>query len=474
MKDLTESIALTQIGRIHFVGIGGSGMGGIAEVLVNLGCQVSGSDIASNSVTERLTERGATVYLGHQAKHVIGAEVLVVSSAIDESNPEIKAARAARIPIIPRAEMLAELMRFREGIAVAGTHGKTTTTSLLANVLAAGDLDPTFVIGGRLNRTGSHSYLGEGRYLVAEADESDASFLHLQPIMAIVTNIDADHLSTYGGDFLQLQDTFIEFLHHLPFYGLAVLCADDPVLMSLLDRITRPVLTYGFSEEADIRITHCELVGLVSNFEVLFPDESLAIKFSLNMPGKHNVQNAVAALAVARKLGVSTVAMQAALNDFSGVGRRFEVFGDLSTPAGTVTLVDDYGHHPREIEATISAARAAFPERRLVLAFQPHRYTRTRDLFEDFTSVLSAVDVLVLMEVYAATEDPIAGADGRSLCRAVRARGRLDPVFVEDPNNLSQTLASIITDGDVVLTQGAGNVGTLSQQLPALLAGDHA
>ncbi len=469
MKDLTESIALTRIGRIHFVGIGGSGMGGIAEVLLNLGYEVSGSDIARNSVTERLVERGAKVFLGHHAEQTEGASVLVVSSAIDETNEEIIAARAARIPIIPRAEMLAELMRFREGIAVAGTHGKTTTTSLLANVLAAGELDPTFVIGGRLNRTGSHSYLGEGRYLVAEADESDASFLHLQPIMAIVTNIDADHLSTYGGDFSQLQDTFIEFLLHLPFYGLAVLCADDEVLMSLLDRITRPVLTYGFSEHADIRIVSCELVGLTSNFSVQFTDESAPIDFCLNMPGKHNVQNAVAALVVAHRLGVSIPAMQSALQEFTGVGRRFEVFGDLQTPNGMITLVDDYGHHPNEIEATISAARAAFPGRRLVVAFQPHRYTRTRDLFEDFTSVLTEVDVLVLMEVYAATEDPIAGADGRSLCRAVRARGRLDPVFVEKPESLGQTLASIITEGDVVLTQGAGNVGALANELPGIL-----
>jgi len=424
VKDLTESIALTRIGRIHFVGIGGSGMGGIAEVLLNLGYEVCGSDIARNSVTARLVERGAKVFLGHHAEQIEGASVLVVSSAIDETNEEIIAARAARIPIIPRAEMLAELMRFREGIAVAGTHGKTTTTSLLANVLAAGELDPTFVIGGRLNRTGSHSYLGEGRYLVAEADESDASFLHLQPIMAIVTNIDADHLSTYGGDFSQLQDTFVEFLLHLPFYGLAVLCADDEVLMSLLDRITRPVLTYGFSEHADIRIVSCELVGLTSNFSVQFPDEPAPIDFCLNMPGKHNVQNAVASLVVAHRLGVSIPAMQAALQEFTGVGRRFEVFGDLQTPNGKVTLVDDYGHHP---------------------------------------------DVLVLMEVYAATEDPIAGADGRSLCRAVRARGRLDPVFVEKPESLGQTLASIITEGDVVLTQGAGNVGALANELPSIL-----
>ncbi len=470
MNSKHDSFAQARIGRIHFVGIGGVGMGGIAEVLVNMGYEVSGSDIAKGVVTERLQELGAKVFIGHDASHVMDVKVLVVSSAIDEQNVEIIAAREARIPIIPRAEMLAELMRFRDGIAVAGTHGKTTTTSLIANVLAAGNLDPTFVIGGRVNRTGTHAYLGEGRYLVAEADESDASFLHLQPVLAVVTNIDADHLETYAGDFNKLQSTFIEFLHHMPFYGLAVLCADDEVLMSLLDDISRPVLTYGFSEQADVQITSCDLDGLTSNFTVRFPGETTALPFCLNMPGKHNVQNAVAALTVARELDVSVADMQAALKEFTGVGRRFEVYGDLSTPVGTITLVDDYGHHPKEIEVTIKAARAAFPERRLVLAFQPHRYTRTRDLFEDFTSVLSEVDVLVLMEVYAANEDPITGADGRSLCRAVRARGRLDPVFVEKPELLSQTLNSIVLDGDVVLTQGAGNVGALSQHLPQQLS----
>lgn len=471
MSTNTTSFAQARIGRIHFIGIGGVGMGGIAEVLVNMDYEVSGSDIARSAVTERLQELGATVHIGHDANHVADAKVVVVSSAIDEHNVEVNAAREARVPIIPRAEMLAELMRFRDGIAVAGTHGKTTTTTLIANILAAGKLDPTFVIGGRVNRTGTHAYLGEGCYLVAEADESDASFLHLQPVLAVVTNIDADHLETYAGDFNRLQETFIEFLHHMPFYGLAVLCADDDVLMSLLDDISRPVLTYGFSEQADVQITSCDLDGLTSNFTVRFPGESEAISFCLNMPGKHNVQNAVAALAVAKELQVSVADMQQALKEFTGVGRRFEVYGDLSTPAGMVTLVDDYGHHPKEIDVTIKAARAAFPDRRLVLAFQPHRYTRTRDLFEDFSSVLSAVDVLVLMEVYAANEEPITGADGRSLCRAVRARGRLDPVFVEKPELLSQTLNSLLLEGDVVLTQGAGNVGALAQQLPAQLSG---
>jgi len=448
MSTNNTSFAQARIGRIHFVGIGGVGMGGIAEVLVNMGYEVSGSDIAAGSVTERLQKLG-----------------------VPENNVEVVEAYSQRIPVVRRAEMLAELMRFRDGIAVAGTHGKTTTTSLIANVLAAGKLDPTFVIGGRVNRTGTHAYLGEGRYLVAEADESDASFLHLQPVLAVVTNIDADHLETYAGDFTKLQSTFIEFLHHMPFYGLAVLCADDEVLMSLLDDISRPVITYGFSDQADVRITSCDLEGLTSNFTVRFPNESQDLPFCLNMPGKHNVQNAVAALTVARELDVSVEDMQKALKEFTGVGRRFEVYGDLVTPAGSITLVDDYGHHPKEIDVTIKAARAAFPERRLVLAFQPHRYTRTRDLFEDFTSVLSEVDVLVLMEVYAANEDPITGADGRSLCRAVRARGRLDPVFVEKPELLSQTLNSIVLDGDVVLTQGAGNVGALSQKLPAQLSG---
>lgn len=467
MRPAETSFFHRRIGRIHFVGIGGAGMGGIAEVLLNMGLKVSGSDIAANAVTRRLQELGAHIALGHQAQSVDGAAVVVVSSAIADDNVEVLAARESATPVIPRAEMLAELMRFREGIAVAGTHGKTTTTSLIANVLAAGELDLTFVIGGKLNRTGTHSYLGEGQFLVAEADESDASFLHLQPLVSVVTNIDADHLETYEGDFEKLKQTFIEFLHHLPFYGLAVVCIDDPQVRDLIPRIGRPLVRYGFAEEADVRILDCRLEGLQSHFRVRFDEGEEGVDFQLNMPGKHNVQNAVAALVVGRELGVAIPAMQQALADFSGVGRRFQVGGEVPTRHGTVTLVDDYGHHPSEVEATIAAARAAFPERRLVLAFQPHRYTRTRDLFEDFTRVLSDVDILVLMEVYAANEQPITGADGRSLCRAIRARGRIDPVFVQKPQRLAQTLSSLIQDGDVVLTQGAGDVGNVASTLAA-------
>lgn len=465
-------IGMRRIRRIHFVGIGGSGMGGIAEVLANLGYQVSGSDIAENAVTRRLEGLGVEVRLGHDAAHVRQADVLVVSSAIRSDNPELRAARERRIPVVPRAEMLAELMRFRYGIAVAGTHGKTTTTSLVASLLAEGGLDPTFVIGGRLNSTASHSRLGQGSYLVAEADESDASFLCLQPMISVVTNIDADHLATYEGDFSRLRDTFLEFLHHLPFYGLAVLCVDDPEIRDLITRIGRPMLTYGIDHPADVKARELRPDGTRTHFDLYLPGRDRALPVTLNLPGRHNVLNALAAVAVAHELGVDDGAIQRGLQAFQGIGRRFQVYGSLPTPVGEVMLVDDYGHHPTEVAATIAAARSAWPERRLVLAFQPHRYTRTRDLFEDFAEVLSEPDVLVLLDVYAAGEDPIPGADGRTLARAIRTRGRVDPVFVDAPERLVDALRGVLRAGDVLLTQGAGNVGALAASLPTALAGD--
>ncbi|MFW5452598.1 UDP-N-acetylmuramate--L-alanine ligase [Thioalkalivibrio sulfidiphilus] len=461
---------MRRIRRIHFVGIGGSGMGGIAEVLANLGYQVSGSDIAENAVTRRLAGLGVTIRLGHDAAYVQDADVLVVSSAIDPRNPELIAAREARIPVVRRAEMLAELMRFRHGIAVAGTHGKTTTTSLVASLLAEGGLDPTFVIGGRLNSTASHSRLGQGAYLVAEADESDASFLHLQPIIAVVTNIDADHLATYQGDFGRLRATFLEFLHHLPFYGLAVLCANDRELAGMIAEVGRPVLTYGIGVDADVTARNVRAEGTRTHFEICLPERADTLAVTLNLPGRHNVLNALAAVAVAHELGVDDAAIQQGLDKFQGIGRRFQVYGELKTAAGTVTLVDDYGHHPTEIAATLAAARDAWPDRRLVLAFQPHRYTRTRDLFEDFAEVLSSPDALVLLEVYPAGEAAIPGADGRTLARAIRARGRVNPVFVDAPERFVETLKGVLRDGDVLLTQGAGNVGALAAALPAALS----
>jgi UDP-N-acetylmuramate--alanine ligase len=464
-----QALPMRRIRRIHLLGIGGSGMGGIAEVLANLGYEVSGSDIAENAVTRRLHDLGVTIHRGHDAAHVREADVLVVSSAIDPDNPELKAAREARIPVVRRAEMLAELMRFRYGIAVAGTHGKTTTTSLVASLLAEGGLDPTFVIGGRLNSTASHSRLGQGAYLVAEADESDASFLHLQPMIAVVTNIDADHLATYQGDFAKLRATFLEFLHHLPFYGLAVLCVNDRHLAAMLDEVGRPTLTYGIDVEADVTARNLCAEGTRTHFEIALPGRDDALAVTLNLPGRHNVLNALAAVAVAHELGVADEAIRRGLDNFQGIGRRFQVYGDLVTPAGTITLVDDYGHHPTEIAATLAAARDAWPDRRLVLAFQPHRYTRTRDLFEDFADVLSEPEVLVLLDVYAAGEASIPGADGRTLARAIRARGQVDPVFVESPDRFVETLLGVLRDGDVLLTQGAGNVGTLAASLPGAL-----
>ncbi len=455
---------MRRIRNIHFVGIGGAGMSGIAEVFHNLGYRVHGSDIQESAMLRHLRGIGIEVHIGHAAENIGDAHVVVVSTAIDERNPEIVAAREARIPVVRRAEMLAELMRFRQGIAVAGTHGKTTTTSLVTSVLAEGGLDPTYVIGGKLNSSGRHAKLGDSEYLVAEADESDASFLYLQPIIAIVTNIDQDHLSTYEGDFERLKQTFVEFLHHLPFYGLAVLCIDDPVVREILPQLSRPVLTYGEAEDADVRIEAIEAHAERSRFRVNFPD-GRTVDIDLNLTGRHNVLNATAALAVAWELEVEPEAMQSALAGFAGIGRRFQITENLAVGGRRVRLIDDYGHHPNEVRATLQAIRAAWPQQRLVVAFQPHRYSRTRDLFEDFTQVLSEVDRLLLLEVYPAGEKPIAGADGRALARAIRNRGRVDPVFVETLEELPELLASTLEDGDILLTLGAGSIGAFAAAL---------
>jgi UDP-N-acetylmuramate--alanine ligase len=452
---------MRRIRHIHFVGIGGAGMSGIAEVLLNLGYTISGSDLRSSGATQRLAGQGAKIHQGHAPNHVLGCDAVVVSSAVTPDNAEVKAAQEARIPIVRRAEMLAELMRFRYGIAVAGTHGKTTTTSLVASLLAEGELDPTFVIGGRLNSAGCNARLGEGHYLVAEADESDASFLYLQPMIAVVTNIDADHLSTYDGDFNRLRETFIEFLHHLPFYGLAILCIDDPQVRAILPHIRRPVLTYGTSADCDIQAVAIQQQRMQTHFQVRFPDTS-SLPVRLNLPGRHSVLNSLAAIAVAWELGVAPQAMQQALSQFQGIGRRFHSYGDVRAPGGMVTLIDDYGHHPRELAVVLEAIRAGWPERRLVLAFQPHRYTRTRDLFDDFAQVLSEPDVLVLTDVYAAGEEPIHGADGRSLSRAIRMRGRVDPIFVDSAARLPDALRNVLNEGDMLLMMGAGDIGAVA------------
>ena len=455
---------MRRIKNIHFVGIGGAGMSGIAEVLKNQGYQVSGSDIKHSAVTGRMIQQGIEITIGHQPGNVDNADVVVISSAIAEDNPELLEAKVLNVPIVPRAEMLAELMRFRHGIAVAGTHGKTTTTSLIASIFAEAGLDPTYVIGGRLNSANTNARLGESRYLIAEADESDASFLHLQPMVSVITNIDADHMSTYGGDFSKLVNTFNEFLHNLPFYGLVVACIDDPVVRELMEEIPRPALTYGLDESAMYRAVDIVQVASTTTFTVHGPDiDGLVI--NLNMPGQHNVLNSLAAIAVAWDEGISQQAIKVALENFQGVGRRFEMHGNFSLPQGEVMFVDDYGHHPCEVEATINAIRAGWPERRLVMVYQPHRYSRTHDLYEDFVRVLSEVDVLLLMEVYAAGEKAIPGADSRNLCRSIRQRGKLDPVYVESAEVLPQLLSSVLQKDDILLTQGAGNIGNIASSL---------
>jgi UDP-N-acetylmuramate--alanine ligase len=458
--------------RIHFVGIGGAGMSGIAEVMINLGYQVSGSDQRESGVTLRLARLGARIQQGHTAEQVRDADAVVISSAVKESNPEVAAARALRIPVVPRAEMLAEIMRFHYGIAVAGTHGKTTTTSLVTSVLAEADLDPTFVIGGRLNSAGANARLGEGDYLVAEADESDASFLYLQPMVAVVTNIDADHMTTYGGDFNRLRGTFLEFLHHLPFYGRAVLCIDDDEVRSLLPEVTRPVTTYGFREEADVRAADVRQTGLKTDFTVHAEALERPLQITLNLPGRHNVLNALAAIAIALELNLDRDSIQRALERFEGIGRRFQTHGDCHIDGKRVMLVDDYAHHPSEIAATLQAVRDGWPERRLVLAFQPHRYTRTQEQFDDFVRVLSTADLLILSEVYAAGEEPIQGATGRDLSRAIRTRGQVDPVFVEPVEELPALLRGVLKDGDIVLTLGAGSIGAVAAEMPLKLCAE--
>jgi len=450
---------------VHFVGIGGAGMSGIAEVVANLGYQVSGSDIHKSAVTDRLDAMGVTIYIGHAEENVKDCDVVVTSSAVNEDNPEVIAAHELRIPVVPRAEMLAELMRFRFGIAVAGTHGKTTTTSLIASVLAEGGVDPTFVIGGKLNSANANARLGSGRYLVAEADESDASFMLLQPMLSVVTNIDMDHLETYGGDFEILKQTFVDFLHHLPFYGMAVLCLDDPVVREIIPKVTRPIVTYGEHEDADVRVVNINSEGFKSHFEVILPKHDKKLSLSLNMPGLHNVLNALAAIAVAYEIGIEDQAIIDALNKFEGIGRRFQHYGEINIADGEIMHIDDYGHHPREVAAVIHAIRNAWPTRRLVLVFQPHRYTRTRDLFEDFCMVLSEVDRLVLLDVYPAGESHIADADGRALARAIRTRGKVEPVFVETAEQLPEALIGVLKEGDILLTQGAGNVGAIANNI---------
>jgi UDP-N-acetylmuramate--alanine ligase len=457
---------MTSFNRVHFIGVGGVGMSGIAEVLSNLGYAVSGSDRASTPTTARLQQLGVTIHIGHTAANVADADVVVTSSAIGQDNPELIAARAARTPVVPRAEMLGELMRFRRGIAIAGTHGKTTTTSLVASVLAEANYDPTFVIGGQLNAAGANARLGTGQYLVAEADESDGSFLMLSPVMAVVTNIDADHLENYGGDFENVKKAFGDFLHRLPFYGLAVLCIDDEEVAELAQHTTRRVLTYGIENaEADVRATGVTQRGFEMHFDLHLPGRAEAVPVMLNLPGEHNVLNALAAAAVGWQLGVEADAIARALAHFQGVGRRFHRRGELALDAGNVLLVDDYGHHPRELAAVFAAARGGWPDRRLVIAFQPHRYSRTRDLLDDFANVLTEADVLVLTEVYPAGEAPIAGADGRALARAVRARGKVDPVLVDHPRDLATTLPALLRDGDLLVLLGAGDIGTVALEL---------
>lgn len=459
---------MRRIKQIHFVGVGGAGMSGIAEVLLNQGYKVSGSDLKDSDVTRRLSELGIKVFIGHHAANVANVDVVVSSSAVKETNPEIVEARNNRIPIVRRAEMLGELMRYRHGIAVAGTHGKTTTTSLIASVLAAGEKDPTFVIGGLLNSAGCNARLGESEYLVAEADESDASFLHLQPMMTVVTNIDADHMDTYGGDFNVLKKTFIDFLHNLPFYGVAVICGDDPVIQEIVPEISRWTITYGFNEGMDYQVFDLEQKSGTLKFKVRRPNDRPVLELTLNMPGKHNALNATAAVVVASEEGIEDEAIVQGIESFMGVGRRFQIYGEYDVKGdneNTVMLVDDYGHHPTEVAAVIDAVRNGWPERRLLMIYQPHRYSRTRDLYEDFVDVLSSVDQLVLLEVYSAGEDVIQGADSRHLSRSIRTRGLVDPIFVEGIEAVPAVIKDIVQPGDIVITQGAGNVSSLAKEL---------
>ena len=462
-----------KVKHIHFVGIGGSGMSGIAEVLLTLGYQVSGSDIADNAITQRMKQLGATVYLGHDGSHSTNANAVVVSSAVNSDNPEIVAARARNIPVVPRAMMLAELMRLRQGIAVAGTHGKTTTTSLIASVLAKGGFDPTFVIGGKLNSSGTNAKLGTGEFIVVEADESDASFLYLQPILAVITNIDADHMETYEHDFSKLKQAFVDFVEHLPFYGMVIVCADDANIRDILPSISKPVTTYGFADGAQIRAVNVRHQDGKMRFTALCRQNGQPrdLDIILNLPGQHNVQNALAAIAVGLEVGVTDDAIVSALGEFEGVGRRFQRYGEISLAgSGTFTLIDDYGHHPIEILATVNAVRGAFPGRRLLLAFQPHRYTRTRDLFEDFIKVLSGVDVLLLAEVYAAGEAPIVAADGRALAHALRVAGQSKVLFVEQIQDMPQAILNMAQVGDVIVTMGAGSIGGVANTLKNIAA----
>ena len=462
-----------KVKQLHFIGIGGSGMSGIAEVLLSLGYQVSGADLSESASIKRLRTLGAKIVIGHAANNIAGADVVVISSAVKADNPEVVAAKAARVPVVARAMMLAELMRFKQGIAIAGTHGKTTTTSLISHVLDTAGLDPTCVIGGRLNSIGTNARLGKGEYLVAEADESDASFLYLKPIMAVVTNIDQDHMETYAHDFAKLKSAFVEFLEHLPFYGLAVLCADDANLREIMPRLSKPVMTYGFSEQAELRAINVRASGPKMLFSTIQQRDGRLLDVELNLPGMHNVLNALSAIAITREVGVSDENIATALASFTGVGRRFQRYGDVKIAAGgAYTLVDDYGHHPVEMAATIAAARGAWPERRVLLAFQPHRFTRTRDLFEDFVRVLSTVDELVLAEVYAAGESPIVAADGRALMRAIRVAGKIEPTFVDTADEIAAAVESRVRDGDIVITMGAGSVSGVAPRLANIGAGE--
>jgi UDP-N-acetylmuramate--alanine ligase len=460
---------MRRIHCVHFVGIGGSGMSGIAEVMLSLGYAVQGSDLKANKQTRRLEDQGATVFIGHAPDNISDADAVVVSSAVDETNPEVAAAKLRLMPVVSRAEMLAELMRFRYSVAVAGTHGKTTTTSLIASLLAEGGLDPTFVIGGRLKSADTNARLGQGDYLVAEADESDASFVHLKPMLAVVTNIDADHMSTYDGDIEKLKGGFIEFLHNLPFYGLAVVCTDDPGVNAILADIGRSITSYGINSNADVRATNIVFRAGITEFDVVRKNSAGTLHISLRLPGVHNVRNSLAAIAVADELQIGDDAVVRALLEFEGIDRRFQRLGEIKTAVGTVMIVDDYGHHPTEIAATVSAAKTGWPGKRVVLVFQPHRYTRTRDLMDDFATVLSDVDVLVLLDVYAAGEEPITGADGRAMARAIRSRGSVEPVFVESLDGLHAVLMDLLKDGDLLLTMGAGDIGAYAATLPDLL-----